>query len=231
MKQPAALDLNDVTIRFRSTGAALVENLELSIAPGTVTTLMGPSGSGKSTLLSFCAGFLDRSAFAASGTVRIGEERIDGLPAERRHLGLLFQDALLFPHLSVGGNLLYGLPRSAARSRRERRLIIESALAQAGLAGYADRDPDTLSGGQKARVALLRTLLAEPRALLLDEPFSKLDAALRAEIRTFIFDHVRAFSLPTLLVTHDAADAEAAGEVIVSIAEDCWAPSARVGRI
>jgi putative thiamine transport system ATP-binding protein len=216
MKQPAALHLQGVTIRFRGTGAALFENLDLTIAPGTVTTLMGPSGSGKSTLLSFCAGFLDRGAFAASGVVCIGVERIDGLPAERRRIGLLFQDALLFPHLSVGGNLLYGLPRSAARSRRERREIIESALAQAGLAGYADRDPATLSGGQRARVALLRTLLAEPRALLLDEPFSKLDAALRAEIRTFIFDHVRARSLPTLLVTHDAADAEAANGALVT---------------
>lgn len=215
MKQPAALNLSDVTIRLRSTGAALVENLELSIPPGTVTTLMGPSGSGKSTLLAFCAGFLDHSAFVAAGAVRIGEERIDGLPAERRRLGLLFQDALLFPHLSVGGNLLFGLPRSAAHSRFERRQIIEDALAHAGLAGYADRDPDTLSGGQKARVALLRTLLAEPRALLLDEPFSKLDAVLRAEIRTFLFEHVRARSLPTLLVTHDAADAEAAGGVLV----------------
>ncbi|MBD2750896.1 ATP-binding cassette domain-containing protein [Microvirga sp. BT688] len=216
MKQPAALNLNEVTIRLRGTGAALVENLELSISPGTVTTLMGPSGSGKSTLLAFCAGFLDRSAFAASGAVCIGEDRIDGLPAERRRLGLLFQDALLFPHLSVGSNLLFGLPRSAARSRFERRQIIEDALAQAGLAGYADRDPDTLSGGQRARVALLRTLLAEPRALLLDEPFSKLDAALRAEIRTFLFEHVRARSLPTLLVTHDAADAEAAGGALVT---------------
>jgi len=218
MKQPDALDLNNVTIRFQSTGAALFENLELSIASGTVTTLMGPSGSGKSTLLAFCAGFLDQSAFAASGAVSIGEERIDGLPAERRRLGLLFQDGLLFPHLSVGGNLLFGLPRKAARSRFERRQIIEDALAQAGLAGYADRDPATLSGGQKARVALMRTLLAEPRALLLDEPFSKLDAALRSEIRIFLFEHVRARALPTLLVTHDAADAEAAGGAIVTAA-------------
>lgn len=216
MKQPLALNLRDVTVKFRRTGALLFENLDLTIAPGTVTTLMGPSGSGKSTLLAFCAGFLDQSAFAASGAVSIGEERIDGLPAERRRLGLLFQDALLFPHLSVGGNLLFGLPRSAARSRFERRQFIEDALAQAGLTGYADRDPATLSGGQKARVALLRTLLAEPRALLLDEPFSKLDAALRSEIRTFLFEHVYARSLPTLLVTHDAADAEAAGGAIVT---------------
>ncbi len=215
MKWPAALNLRDVTIRLRGTEIVLFENLEFTIAPGTVTTLMGPSGSGKSTLLAFCAGFLDRSAFTASGIVGIGEDRIDGLPPERRGLGLLFQDSLLFPHLSVGGNLLYGLPRSAARSRCERLLIVESALAQADLAGYAHRDPATLSGGQKARVALLRTLLAEPRALLLDEPFSKLDSALRAEIRTFIFEHVRARSLPTLLVTHDAADAEAAGGALI----------------
>jgi putative thiamine transport system ATP-binding protein len=215
MKRPAALNLRDVAIRFRGTDAVLFKNLDLTIAPGTVTTLMGPSGSGKSTLLAFCAGFLDRSAFAASGIVGIGEARIDSLPPERRGLGLLFQDSLLFPHLSVGGNLLYGLPRSAAHSRSERLHIVESALAQADLVGYAHRDPATLSGGQKARVALLRTLLAEPRALLLDEPFSKLDSALREEIRTFVFEHVRARSLPTLLVTHDAADAEAAGGPLV----------------
>jgi putative thiamine transport system ATP-binding protein len=219
MTTPGSLTLDAVTIRFRRTGMTLFDGLSLDVAPGVVTTLMGPSGSGKSTLLAFCGGFLDQGAFAATGRVLIGGERIDAHPPERRGLGLLFQDALLFPHLSVGGNLLYGLPRAAARTRAKRRQIVEAALVQGGLAGCADRDPATLSGGQRARVALLRTLLAEPRALLLDEPFSKLDAALREDVRTFVFDHARARGLPTLLVTHDAADAAAASGPVVRLAE------------
>nr|WP_240539874.1 ATP-binding cassette domain-containing protein [Salinarimonas soli] len=204
-------------MRLRRSGVAIFDGLGLSVGPGGVTTLMGPSGSGKSTLLAFCGGSLDREAFTAQGAVLIGGERVEALPPERRRLGLLLQDPLLFPHLSVAGNLLYGLPRQRARGRSERRRIVEDALGQAGLQGYADRDPTTLSGGQRARVALLRTLLAEPRALLLDEPFSKLDAALREDVRAFVFDHARARGLPTLLVTHDEADARAAGGPVVLV--------------
>lgn len=214
-----ALALSHVTISRHGEETALIAGLSLTIAPGEIATVMGASGSGKSTLLAYVAGFLDRQAFAASGTVTLSGVPIDGLPAEERHLGLLFQDAILFPHLSVGGNLLFGLPRNQYRSRSARRAIVADALAEAGLAGFEKRDPATLSGGQKARVALLRTLLAAPRALLLDEPFSKLDAALRAEFRAFVFDHARALALPTLLVTHDPADVEAAGERCVTLDE------------
>jgi putative thiamine transport system ATP-binding protein len=101
--------------------------------------------------------------------------------------------------------------------RQARRQRIRAALEEAGLEGFEERDPATLSGGQRARVALLRTLLAEPRALLLDEPFSKLDVALRARIRRFVFEHARAQALPTLLVTHDPADAAAAGGPVIEI--------------
>jgi putative thiamine transport system ATP-binding protein len=126
---------------------------------------------------------------------------------------MLFQDDLLFPHLSVGGNLAFALPASV-RPRSARRGRIAAALADGGLAGFEDRDPATLSGGQRARVALLRTLLAAPRALLLDEPFSRLDAPLRDGFRRFVFDHARSAGLPTILVTHDAQDAAAAGGAI-----------------
>jgi putative thiamine transport system ATP-binding protein len=186
----------------------VVPQLDLTVAPGEIATIMGPSGSGKSTLLAYIGGFLD-PAFAARGEVLIGERPITGLRAEERRVGILFQDDLLFPHLSVGGNLAFGL--RPGRSRAERRRAIAEALAEAGLDGFESRDPATLSGGQRARVALLRTLLAEPHALLLDEPFGKLDRDLRREVRLFVFDHARRRGLPVLLVTHDAEDAEAAG--------------------
>jgi putative thiamine transport system ATP-binding protein len=123
----------------------------------------------------------------------------------------------LFPHLSVGENLAFALPPAArGRERHER---IEAALAEADLAGFSKRDPATLSGGERARVAVMRTLLSEPRALLLDEPFGKLDRALRDRFRDFVFDHARAAGLPTLLVTHDEADAAAAGGAVVAFPE------------
>jgi putative thiamine transport system ATP-binding protein len=195
------------TLRIRLAGTTLVE-LDATVPPGEVLTVMGPSGAGKSTLLAALAGLLD-PAFELTGRVRLGAEDVTGLAPERRRIGVLFQDPLLFPHLSVAGNLLFGVP--AGVGRRERRRRVDAALADAGLAGFGPRDPATLSGGQQARVALLRVLLSEPRALLLDEPFAKLDAALKDEIRRFVFARVRARALPTILVTHDPADAEAAG--------------------
>jgi putative thiamine transport system ATP-binding protein len=207
-----ALQLRSVTIRLGS--RVLVEALDATVAPGEVVTIMGPSGSGKSTLLAYVGGFLD-PAFTAGGEVLIGGEAITGLPAEERRVGILFQDDLLFPHLSVGGNLAFGLPRGGSRAERHR--LVAEALAEADLAGFMDRDPATLSGGQRARVALLRTLLAEPRALLLDEPFGRLDRGLRQDIRSFVLDHARERGLPILLVTHDEEDATAAAGPVIEL--------------
>jgi putative thiamine transport system ATP-binding protein len=209
------LRLHDIGLAIG--GRALIEGLAADIAPGECLTVMGPSGCGKSSLLAWLSGTLD-GAFTACGSVVLAGDVLDGLPPERRRLGILFQDDLLFPHLSVGGNLAFALP-AAVKGRAPRRERIDAALRQAGLEGFADRDPATLSGGQRARVALLRTLLAEPRALLLDEPFSKLDTALRADFRRQVFDHARARGLPMLLVTHDEADAAAAGGRIVRLGE------------
>jgi putative thiamine transport system ATP-binding protein len=139
---------------------------------------------------------------------------VTGLPAEARRIGVMFQDALLFPHLSVGDNLAFGLP-AAVRGRAVRQAAVAAALAQAGLEGMYPRDPATLSGGQKARAALMRALLAEPLALLLDEPFSKLDAGLRGEMRRFLFGHLRTRGIATLMVTHDPEDAAEAGGAVV----------------
>ena len=205
--------LHDVRIELVT--RVLIAGLTLDVAPGECVTLMGPSGSGKSTLLAYITGTLD-SVFRATGTVAIGEREITTLAPEARRLGMLFQDDLLFPHLSVGGNLAFALP-AHVRDRVLRRRRIEDALAEADLAGFADRDPATLSGGQRARVALMRTLLSEPEGLLLDEPFNKLDAALRHDIRRFVLDHAARRGLPMLLVTHDEADARAAGGRVIEL--------------
>lgn len=210
-----SLILDNLTIA-RPDGAALIRGLTLNVSPGSVTTVMGPSGVGKSTLLDAIGGSL-APGFALSGRITLNGRDLTGLPPERRRIGLMFQDALLFPHLSLAGNLAFGLdPRIRGRSARAQ--AVEEALAEAGLAGLGPRDPATLSGGQRARAALMRTLLAAPEALLLDEPFGKLDMALRDEIRRFVFDHAAARGVPVLMVSHDPQDAEAAGGPVVALA-------------
>jgi len=196
-------------VRLAAGPRVLVADFSLAIAPGEIATVMGASGTGKSSLLAYACGTL-APGLAARGSVRLDGVEISALPPERRRIGILFQDDLLFPHLSVGANLGCGL-RADANDRLAR---IEEALAAAGLAGFAVRDPATLSGGQRQRVALMRALLAEPAAILLDEPFGKLDADLRAQMREFVFAHVRDRKLPCLMVTHDSQDADAAGGVV-----------------
>lgn len=209
----ASLTLSAVEIRLD--GTVLVPELSRTVQPGEVVTVMGPSGSGKSTLLAFISGTLDR-AFQARGTVSVRGEEVTHLPPERRRIGILYQDDLLFPHLSVGQNLAFGLTATVT-GRARRRGRVEAALQDAGLEGFYDRDPATLSGGQRARAALMRMVLSEPWAVLLDEPFSKLDAALRDRFRRFVFDHLRLANLPALMVTHDPADAEAAGGAVLTL--------------
>lgn len=185
-----------------------------TIAPGQVVSLMGPSGSGKSTLVAAIAGFLP-SVFRCRGTISLDGTDLTNLPAERRGMGVLFQDPLLFPHLSVCENLLFALPPGGNRLQRHERAM--TLLDSVGLADLGMRDPFTLSGGQQARVALMRVLASNPRALLLDEPFSKLDAQLRDAVRSFVFEQVQKHALPTLLVTHDQADANALGGQILML--------------
>ncbi|CAN7512167.1 MAG: ATP-binding cassette domain-containing protein [Ensifer adhaerens] len=206
------LTLSDVTIRLAD---RLLLSVSATVMPGDVLTIMGPSGSGKSTLLAYIGGFLD-PAFTASGAVLLGQDDLIALRPQQRHTGILFQDPLLFPHLSVGGNIVFAIPE-AFKDRDVRRRMAENALDEGGLGGFFDRDPETLSGGQKARVALQRVLLSEPRLLLLDEPFSKLDMALRQQTRELVFAKARSAGLPTILVTHDRADADAAGGALIHI--------------
>jgi putative thiamine transport system ATP-binding protein len=204
MQADGRLVLQD--IRIGISGRELF-TISATVEPGAVLTVMGPSGSGKSTLLAYVAGFIDPE-FEASGLVWLAGQDISILPANRRRTGILFQDPLLFPHMNTGENLDFAI---VGGTRAERRRAVDAALAQAGLAGFYDRDPATLSGGQRARAALMRILLSQPRALLLDEPFAKLDVALKEQVRRFVFSEARARGLPVLLVTHDPLDAAAAG--------------------
>ncbi len=190
----------------------LLQDFSLTVPPGEVVSLMGPSGCGKSTLLAYICGALPRG-INGTGSVRINGEEISQQPLERRRIGLLFQSDLLFPHMSVQGNLAFALP--AGLTKQERQTRIRHALEAAGLPEYGTMRPEQLSGGQRARISLMRTLLAEPRALLLDEPFSKLDSHLRGQIRDFVFDSIKARNIPALLVTHDLQDC---GDTIVQLA-------------
>jgi putative thiamine transport system ATP-binding protein len=194
--------------RLATRDHTLVQDLRQEVPPGHILTLMGPSGSGKSSVLAAIAGTLHSvaegsEALRFDGTVRLDGRDLTNEPTAQRGIGLLFQDDLLFAHMTVGENLLFAVP---AGPRRERLAAVAQALDEAGLAGFGARDPATLSGGQRARVALMRALLARPKALLLDEPFSKLDATLRDQFRAFVFEHLRDSGVPAVLVTHDAAD-------------------------
>jgi len=193
------LRVKGLTLRLPD-GTVLCEHLSFTIEPGEILVLMGPSGSGKSTILSWLTGTLDKR-ISAIGEVWLGDTCLNQVPVEQRRLGLMLQQDYLFPHMSVGQNLKFGL-RGGSRAERVKK--VNDSLESAGLIGMIDRDPATLSGGQRARVSLLRTLLSNPCALLLDEPFSRLDVTLREQIREFTWRSAE--TLPTLLVTHDETD-------------------------
>ncbi|MCD4721203.1 MAG: ATP-binding cassette domain-containing protein [Desulfobacula sp.] len=204
-----SLELEKVSILRQ--GSTIFDPVNLVIKPGEITTIMGPSGCGKSTLLSAVSGSLD-PVFTLKGSIRLYGRNMLTLPMEERNIGLLFQDDLLFPHMDIGKNLAFAIKEKVSRVQRKRR--IDKALKTAGLEGFEKRDPSSLSGGQKARVSLLRSLLAEPAALLLDEPFSKLDQTLKVKIRPFVFTQIRRMNIPALLVTHDPMDCPEGGMIL-----------------
>lgn len=196
------MSLDVQVTRLQQGTRCLLADSHWQVGQGVIHTLMGPSGCGKSTLLAAISGTLD-PAFQFDGAVTLNGQRIDGWPPDARRVGILFQDDLLFPHMTVRENLLFAVPPGPKAVREAK---VAQALLDLELPGYAQADPATLSGGQRARVALMRALLAEPQALLLDEPFSRLDAALRQRLREWVFAAVRERGLPTLLVTHDPDD-------------------------
>ena len=195
--------------------AQVLSGLSLSVAPGELMALLGPSGSGKTTLLRLIAG-LDRPD---GGTIDLGDRRVAGgstfVPAERRGVGLVFQDWALFPHLSVAANVGFGLPRPERRASPR----IDTALARVGMVGFGDRRPDTLSGGQQQRVALARAMAPSPRVLLLDEPFSNLDAGLRTDVRSEVRRTLRSIGVTAIFVTHDRDEAFTLGDRVAIVNE------------
>lgn len=189
----------------------LFPEVNLQVDSGELVVVMGASGCGKSTLLSAIVGSLPRE-LNFTGQITLAGNRVEHLAMHQRKIGIQFQEDLLFPHLDVAGNLLFALAaeksdRDSREALRQKRLTaVGEALSSAGLAGYEKRDIATLSGGQKARVSLLRSLLAKPKLLLLDEPFSRLDEDLRASFRAFVFEQIQRLNIPAILVSHDRQD-------------------------
>ena len=194
------LELHNLTKRFHPRQAPAVDDLSLRVEPGEIFGLLGPSGCGKTTTLRMIAGF----ATPDSGSVSLRGSDITGLPPEQRRIGLVFQDYALFPHLSARRNVAFAL-RNLPRGRRQQRAL--ELLEMVGLADQAERMPDELSGGQQQRVALARALAADPALLLLDEPFSNLDAALRDTTRREIRTILKQANINAILVTHDQEEA------------------------
>jgi iron(III) transport system ATP-binding protein len=201
------VDVRGVVKAFGAT--PVLTDVDLSVGSGSMLALLGPSGCGKTTLLRIIAGLEQPDG----GEVRLGDRVVTGpgtrVAPERRRVGMVFQDWALFPHLSVGRNVAYGLPRAERGGERA-----ERALAMVGLSGLGDRMPATLSGGQQQRVALARAIAPEPAVLLLDEPFSNLDAALRVQVRTEVHELLVELGITTLFVTHDQDEAFVLGNEV-----------------
>lgn len=212
MSEPAGIRLEGVsaTMRDRNRGEIVaVRNVDLDVRPGELMTLLGPSGCGKSTTLRMIAGFQEPSA----GRISIAGQDVTHVPASRRDIGFVFQNYALFPHLTVHGNVAYGL-EARGKDAGEIRGAVADALALVGLAGFGDRLPGELSGGQQQRVALARAIVIRPRVLLFDEPLSNLDAKLRVSMRAEIRSLQQSLKITTVYVTHDQEEAMAISDRI-----------------
>lgn len=186
-----------------------VDGVSLQIAPGQLLALLGPSGCGKTTVLRLLSGFEEPDA----GEVWVASRDVTRLPAEQRRVGMVFQEYALFPHLSVAQNIAFGLPKGPHAIER-----VNEALSLVGLSGLHERMPHELSGGQQQRVALARALAPKPDLILLDEPFSNLDAALRSRVRQDVRQILRQANATALFVTHDQEEAlSLADEVAVML--------------
>jgi putative spermidine/putrescine transport system ATP-binding protein len=195
-----AVQFNAVAKRFGETIA--LQEVSLSIKRGEFMTLLGPSGCGKTTLLNLAGGFFSPDG----GEIMIDGERVNDVPTYQRQIGMMFQNYALFPHMTVAGNVAYGLNvRHVPKHERDRR--VGEVLALVKLTGFEDRKPRQLSGGQQQRVALARALVINPTVLLLDEPFSALDKNLRAAMQVELREIQRKLGVTTIFVTHDQSEA------------------------
>ncbi len=203
------LELRNIVKHWQAPGAAprvLLADLHLQVSSGETVAILGPSGSGKSTLLKIIAGL----EAADSGQVFCEGKDIGVLPAHLRRFALMFQDFALFPHLNVQDNVAFGLVEQG-QSRSQARAQAQTMLQRFGMAAYALGRVWQLSGGEQQRVALARALITRPRVLLLDEPFSALDAQLRASLRAEFAQHIASWPMAVVWVTHDEAEARAVG--------------------
>lgn len=205
--------LDDITIN-RHDKALL--SINARVEEGSILSVMGASGSGKSTLLHAISGQL-ASPFKLVGNIVIDGKTMNNVPAYRRKVGYMFQDSLLFEHMTVEGNIAFGLPSKKYATKDAREQAIADMLEAVELSGLQKRAVSSLSGGQQARISLLRTLASEPKVVLLDEPFSKLDTAMREHIRAWTFTTLKEQGVAALLVTHDEDDAAAANGDIIEL--------------
>ena len=206
---PESVTLRDVSVSFDG-DRSVVDNVGLKVPAGTVLSLLGPSGCGKTTLLRSIAGL----QHVSTGEILIGDRTVANgvgimVPPEQRSVGMVFQDGALFPHLSVAENVRFGLRGRPASSAR-----VHEVLELVDMAGYGDREPSTLSGGQRQRVAVARALAPNPSVLLLDEPFSALDASLRLQVRRDVKALLAHLGITTIVVTHDQEEAFALGDAV-----------------
>jgi iron(III) transport system ATP-binding protein len=207
-----ALEVSHLNVNFGDRN--VLSDLSFSLAPGEIASLLGPSGCGKTTLLRAIAGLLQPSA----GTIRLGTQLVGlssvVLPAHKRQTGYVPQQGALFPHLNVARNIAFGLDKKTF-SKQEISAITQEMLALIGMSGYENQMPTELSGGQQTRVALARALAVKPKMILLDEPFSALDAELRNELRTDVVALLRAQGTTAILVTHDREEALVSSDKVV----------------
>ena len=209
------LELINISLKWNSPKEKpFIKNLNLKINNGNILCVFGKSGVGKSSLINIIAGTTEDNLLF-EGEIILNGKILNNIAIEKRKIGLLLQDGALFPHLTVEQNIYFGMNRKL--KSKEKLNVINENLKNANMEGFQNRYPHTLSGGQKARIACLRAILSEPKALLLDEPFSSLDPEHRNTFRKFVIDKVKESKIPCLLVTHDETDKKISHEKPINL--------------
>ncbi|OCL25153.1 ABC transporter [Orenia metallireducens] len=206
------IEIKDLNFRYNNSKVDTLRNFNLAVDAGEIVCLLGESGSGKSTVLRLISGLEEPN----NGVIKLnGEIIVDNktfIPSERRGIGVVFQDYALFPHMSVAENILFGVKNKSSKYKKEK---LAQLLKLVGLEGLHDRYPYQISGGQQQRVALARVLAIEPSLILMDEPFSNLDASLQSRIREELKDIIKKTAITSIFVSHDKEDAISIADKIV----------------